>query len=188
MLPAFQSVAVLVCAVLVTVSTTVSCASSDEGGQFVASDPATPHLAVEGFTIAEPGVALSGRPDDEEFRAAQEAGYATVVNLLTVDEGAAGEALLVSVLGMRHVHVPIAGPNVTPASADELAGVLDSGDGRPVLIHCASGQRAAGVYALYLVRHRDVELHDALDRAAELGLTKAAVRDAVHRAGHPVAE
>jgi len=179
MFPALRSAAASVLALALI----AGCASSDRGAASHPFYPATPSLDIDGFTVAEPGVALSGQPDEELLHAARDAGYLTVVNLRTVEEGAAGEALLVSALGIHHVHIPVEGPLVTKSAAAALAETLNSPERRPVLIHCASGQRAAGLYALYLVHHRDVPLHDALDRGAELGLSKAAVRDAVHREG-----
>lgn len=114
---------------------------------------AAPALSVVEFpnaTELRPGVWGGGQPTREQLQAAAAAGVKSVVNLRPLtEEGAWDERAYVEELGMRYVHIPVAGPaEITEENADLLAAVIDDAQARPVLIHCASGKRAGALFAL----------------------------------------
>ncbi len=144
-----------------------------------------PFVDVDGFAVAAPGRAIGGRPTVADLHAAAEAGYGIVVSFLTEDEGASAEAALVAEAGMDYVGMPVRGPGIRSEHADLLDSVLDDAGDTPVFMHCMSGNRAGGVWALYLVRHRGMDVDAALEEARRLGVSKPAILDAVRAAATP---
>ena len=97
-----------------------------------------------------PGVWGGGQPTREQLRAAAEAGVRTVVNLRTLgEEGAWDETAFVEELGMRFVHIPVAGPSgITAENAALLAAITGDEATHPLMVHCASGRRVSALIAL----------------------------------------
>lgn len=88
-------------------------------------------------------VMTAGQPTREQLEAIAAAGYKTVVNLRPVaEEGAWDETEFVEGLGMKYVHLPIAGrADITADNAKRLAEILEGPDAKPILIHCKTGGR-----------------------------------------------
>jgi uncharacterized protein (TIGR01244 family) len=90
------------------------------------------------------------------------------------------EAAEVRAAGMRYVAIPVAGADgIDEANARRLGEALRAADG-PVLVHCASGNRAGGLLALLAAREgMPAEQALALGRAAGMTGTEARVRAAL---------
>lgn len=140
-----------------------------------------PALDVRGWARVDRGLAIAGQPGLEQYRRLREDGYVTIVNFQTTDEGAIHAATVAEETGLRFVHIPIGADDFGAGQADALAKVVGPGGGRPMLLHCRSGQRAAAVWALYLHRHREMSSDDALNTADSLGLNSGKLRDALIR-------
>ena len=118
------------------------------------------------------GITTSAQPDRVSLRALAAAGYSAVIDLRAADEDRGfDEAGLVEDLGMSYIALPVAGAadaNFQNASALDrlLAGV----DG-PVLIHCASGNRAGALLALR-AKLNGADNEAALDLGRKAGLTQ----------------
>jgi len=99
---------------------------------------------------ALPGVWGGGQPTREQLQAAAEAGVKTVVNLRTLgEEGAWDEREFVEGLGMRFVHIPVAGPaGITPENAELLSAITHDAQTHPAMVHCASGRRVGALIAM----------------------------------------
>ena|SRR5687768_362695 len=129
-----------------------------------------------------PGVLTGGQPSRAQLDALAAAGYRTVVNLRTAGEEMPVSAADVSALGMRYVHIPVAGPgDLTAAKAQELGALLADPAARPMAIHCASGNRVGALLALEAARVEGKSAEEALElgRAAGLGGMEPAVREAL---------
>ena len=115
------------------------------------------------------GVLTAGQPTRAELEAVASAGYKTVVNLRQLDEeGAWDETEFVEGLGMKFVHLPIAGgADINVDNALRLAELLDDPDAKPLMIHCASSNR---VGALIAIKAAIVD-GTSVDEALELGLS-----------------
>lgn len=97
------------------------------------------------------GLCSGGRPRPEHLQAARDKGVRTVIDLCPPGEAADyDEAALVQALGMHYVNIPVAGPaDLTRENAQKLAAAMhEAGTGHPVLLHCASGNRAGALLAL----------------------------------------
>ena len=109
-------------------------------------------------------VYTSGQPSEEDLAAAKEAGVTTVVNLRPTAEQPFDERAAVEGLGLRYVHIPVAGAaGLTEDNARALDEALQ-GPG-PYLVHCGSGNRAGALFGL---RAAVLEGADA-DSAVEIG-------------------
>ena len=129
--------------------------------------PAVPGAAVA--WVAAEGVHVTGQPDDAAFAAYSAAGYRTIVNFRPSSEGADRERELVAANGMQYFHLPVAGAGITWGDADALAKILaGSGNGK-VLLHCSSGNRVAGVWALYASRHGGLSPEAAVAEGRRVG-------------------
>jgi uncharacterized protein (TIGR01244 family) len=92
-----------------------------------------------------------GQPSEEQLAAfAQEHPDGCVINLRPdAETGGWDEAGIVRRLGLVYVHVPVAGPqDLTRTNAEAFANALKAHCARPLLIHCASGQRVGALLAL----------------------------------------
>lgn len=139
------------------------------GGYAVSNDvladspPVLETLQFKNAITPQEGVTSGGQPTEEEFRRAAALGYKTVVNLRTDGEEIPfDEPALVEELGMRYVHLPIAGAEgITSENAAALAAILAEAE-HPVLLHCGSGNRVGALFAL--------DAHDRLGQDAETAL------------------
>ena len=96
------------------------------------------------------GITTAAQPSAEQLAAAAQSGFKVVIDLRGVseDRGMADEKATVETLGMSYIALPVEGAGgVTYANATALDKLLTGAEG-PVLIHCASGNRAGALLAL----------------------------------------
>jgi uncharacterized protein (TIGR01244 family) len=95
------------------------------------------------------GITTAGQPSADQLAAAAKSGIKTVIDLRGVSEDRGmDERSTVEKLGMSYVTLPVEGGNgVTYANATALDKLLASAKG-PVLVHCATGNRAGALLAL----------------------------------------
>ena len=160
----------------------VGCASAPlsegpaAGGATGSQPPAAVRPApqiVEVTNAREPlaGVTTGGKPTEAQLRRAQELGYRTVISLLPEGD-MAGEAEAVQALGMKFVSIPITDANdLTEENARRLAVALDAPDEKPVLLHCASGNRAGALLALKAFYVDSATAAEAVELGTRAGMT-----------------
>ncbi len=118
------------------------------------------------------GVLTGGQPSSEQLSAIAAAGYRTVINLRPREEGPATEADAVHELGLRYVELPVAGAqDLTPEKAAALGKLLADDAGYPLVLHCASGNRAGALLALEQAQVEGLEPDKALAVGIAAGLT-----------------
>ncbi len=96
-------------------------------------------------------ILTGGQVDAEQLEWAARNGYRTVVNLRTPGEEGElpDEAAIVEGLGMRYVHIPVAGGDgINAENARLLAAALDESDALPAIVHCRSGGRVGSLFAI----------------------------------------
>jgi uncharacterized protein (TIGR01244 family) len=124
------------------------------------------------------GVIACGLPSENELREAHAGGLRTVVNLCPAREQKFDEDALVTSLGMRYEHIPVAGAqDLTRENALRLAQILSDPESRPAVVHCASGNRVGALFALkaYFADGCDPQAAIAAGRAAGLKALEPAV-------------
>jgi protein tyrosine phosphatase (PTP) superfamily phosphohydrolase (DUF442 family) len=107
-------------------------------------------------------------------------GLKTVVDLRMPIEGTKAEEVLVGELGLRYVAVPFTAETFAAADAAAVKKVLDDPDAGPVLVHCASGNRVGGAFAV--IASSEGKTPDAaMAEGRRLGLRSPGMIDAVRR-------
>jgi uncharacterized protein (TIGR01244 family) len=143
--------------------------------------------AIEGvpnYHPVRPGIATAGQPSAEALKQLKALGFKTVINLRTEAEGAPAEEKVVTEQGLRYVWVPLTPATLTAKDVDAVAAVLDDADAAPVLLHCATANRAGGLWAAYLAR-KGKALDEAEAEGMKAGLSSASVKEAVRRVADP---
>ncbi len=121
-------------------------------------------------------VILAGQPNPADLARWRDQGVATIVNLRTPGEMADlsaaefDEALVAQELGFDYSLQPIGGAAhpFRPEVLDAFVSVLENSSG-PVLLHCASGGRAALLYAAYEIKHLGRSPDEAMRALEEFG-------------------
>ena len=113
---------------------------------------------------------FAGQPTPEGLVNARDSGARLVINTRTEAEMSFDERSIVQGLGMRYISLPF-----TPASLDDVlveTFIFEVKQHKPeegkVLLHCASGGRIAGLWAMYEIKELKVDPVTAVERAREL--------------------
>ncbi len=150
-------------------------------------EPAADPLAIDIPNARRPseGVLTGGQPTVEQLEAAAQAGFRTIVNLRTPGEqGSWDEAPKAMELGLRYEAIPMAGADgLTAENARKLAEIVDDPEALPVMVHCASGNRVGGLFAMKALHVDGEDAEKALALGREAGLTR--LEDAVRERLNP---
>jgi len=118
------------------------------------------------------GVLVGGQPTADQIRTLASLGYGTVVNLRTLEEKDQTDPALVESLGMKYVVLPIGDPaTLNEQNAVKLAEILNDADA-PVVVHCASGNRVGGLFALKAFYADGKTPEEALAIGRDAGITR----------------
>ena len=118
-----------------------------------------------------PGVLTGGQPTEADLRVAQQAGYRTVISLLPVAKSSA-EGEQARSLGLHFVSIPITGPvDLTADNVRALSNAMDAPGAKPLILHCASGNRAGALLALKAFQIDGMSREAALELGVKAGLT-----------------
>lgn len=120
----------------------------------------------------EDDLIAGGVPSARGLSQAAEQGIRTIIDVRDPKEGTEEEKGHADAVGLRYVNIPITLDNFSEAQAQQLNDVLKDENTGPALLHCASGQRAAAVWALQKNRHEGMSAEDAMKEAKAKGLTK----------------
>jgi uncharacterized protein (TIGR01244 family) len=134
--------------------------------------PCLPTWAAElPFAQPRPQLYTAGQPSAAELQQAAAAGITTVIDLRQPDEARGfDETAAAERLGLRYVRIPVAGAaGLTDANAQALRTALAQSQG-PVLLHCASGNRAGALLAVLEARD-GASVDQALRFGREAGMT-----------------
>lgn len=129
-----------------------------------AEDPALPEV--------RPGLYSGGQPSAEQLRALATQGVRSVIDLRQPgEERGFDEAHAAEALGLRYVRIPVAGAEgLDAANIRAVHQALRQSQG-PVLLHCASGNRAGAVLGLVNARYEHASAEQALQLGQRAGLT-----------------
>jgi uncharacterized protein (TIGR01244 family) len=123
------------------------------------------------FAQPRPQLYSAGQPSAAQLQQAADAGVTTVIDLRQPDEDRGfDETAAAERLGLRYVRIPVAGAaGLTDANAHALRTALAQSSG-PVLVHCASGNRAGALLALSNARD-GASVEHALQLGRDAGMT-----------------
>jgi uncharacterized protein (TIGR01244 family) len=163
---------------LLGISLFAACATSDAA--VVPDDPVACDVPGLANCRQAGDVMFGGQPSPATLRHLAGLGYTTVVSTRGPEELSWDERAAVEALGMRFVLIPMPHPvtNINDTQLAALDSVLTGNEG-PVLLHCASGNRSAGLWGAWLAQRQGVDPDAALRLAAGAGMTS--VRPAVEQ-------
>lgn len=120
-----------------------------------------------------PHLLTGGQPNLENLEAAAKQGYALVINLRAPAEMDWDEASAAHKLGLDYLNIPVASADdINRANAQALDAALRGAGDRPVLLHCASGNRAGALLALRAGLLQNASEEQALALGKSAGLTR----------------
>ena len=134
---------------------------------------------VTNFAKVESTIACAGATTPLGVAELKKLGYAAILNLRESTEPGAdvdAEAAAATEAGIRFVHLPLKSASPDPAVVDAFLKAVTDPANQPVIVHCASGNRAA---AMWMIKRMVVDGWDAeraSTEAAALGLTNAALK------------
>ena len=153
---------------LITFALLAGCAQPAVQQEAKTMPVAASSTTASGVVLHQPraGLYSAGQPEAGDWSGIAKLGVGTVINLRPEGEMAGrDEAAEVAAAGMRYVTIPVANAEaITPDAARQLEGVLRDAQG-PVLLHCASGNRAGGLLALAAAQQEGMPA----DKAVQLG-------------------
>lgn len=134
----------------------------------------TPLAALAGenpINEVRPGLHAGGQPSAAQLQALAAQGVRTVIDLRQPDEDRGyDETAQAEALGLRYVRIPVAGAEgLDAANVRAVYQALQQSQG-PVLLHCASGNRAGAVLALVNARYEQATPEQALPLGQRAGL------------------
>ncbi|MDX1383890.1 MAG: protein tyrosine phosphatase family protein [Thermoanaerobaculia bacterium] len=117
------------------------------------------------------GVVFGGQPTEEQLRKLAAAGYETIIDLRGEEEDRGyDEAAVTKALGLDYRTIPMTRETMGQAETWDAFVELFSEVDRPVLVHCASGNRVGAAYYAYLVDREGLDREAALEKAKTYGL------------------
>ncbi len=131
-------------------------------------------IEIPNAKIHETYLLVGGQPTVEHLRAASEAGYKSIVNLRSGKEKAeVDQQTVVEGLGMRYVHIPIAGgTDMNLENAKLLADAVADPALLPSMVHCASGNRVGALFAIKAAMLDDKSTEQAMELGLSAGMTR----------------
>lgn len=119
-------------------------------------------------------VISGGQPSEAQLKEAKDKGIKTVINLRSNKEkdAYAFEEESLKSLGLGYVHIPVQGlAGITQANMEALSKALDESP-KPILLHCASGNRVGALFALKAVMKDKKSEAEAMEIGKAAGMTK----------------
>jgi len=167
-----------ICAAAVVLGALVRQASAAEGDTKPVELP-----GVEKAAVSEADkVFISGQPTQATIDAVAQKGVKVVINLRRPEETAKlafDEKTAAKNAGMEYISVPMGTGLPKDADVKLLMDTLAASKDKPVLLHCASGNRAGAIWALYSGARKGQPVDAAIDEGEAAGLTNAALEHVV---------
>lgn len=137
------------------------------------ADPVT--LTVEGVKNARKtgDLLFGGQPDGATIERLAAEGYRTIVSTRGTGELSWDEKAVVEAAGMSFVFIAMDKPvkAITDEQVAAFAEVMNTAE-RPMLLHCSTGNRTAGLWAAWLAERHGVQPAEAMRLGALAGMTK----------------
>ncbi len=118
-----------------------------------------------------PEVLAGGQPTEAHLEALAQRGFRTVLDLRAPGEPRPyDEPEAVRRLGLEYVNIPVTPDTLTDDTFGRFRELMRDRAKRPVVIHCASGNRVGVLLIPYLVLDEGKGIEEAIEAAVEAGL------------------
>jgi uncharacterized protein (TIGR01244 family) len=134
---------------------------------------------VTNYAHVQTTVACAGATTPAGVAEIKRLGYKSVINLREASEQGAdidGEAAAAKEAGINFVHLPFNTRSPEPTLVDNFLKAVTDPANEPAFIHCASGNRAAALWAIKRVAVDNWDVDRAMAEAADLGLSSAPLK------------
>jgi uncharacterized protein (TIGR01244 family) len=134
---------------------------------------------VTNFAQVETTVACAGVIKPESVAGIRKMGFASIIDLQLADEANANipaETEAAKAAGIAFIHIQFSGSKPDPAVADQFLKTISEPANQPAFIHCASGNRAAAMWAIKRMVVDGWDKDRAMEEAAQLGLTSPVLK------------
>lgn len=114
---------------------------------------------------------IGGQPDADALADLVNRGYTSILTVRAEGEIEWDEQSEVEALGMTFHRVEMSNPvqEITDDQVAMFADIMEQRDG-PMVLHCGSGNRVAGLWATWLIEHEGVKPDEAIRLATEVGM------------------
>jgi protein tyrosine phosphatase (PTP) superfamily phosphohydrolase (DUF442 family) len=118
-----------------------------------------------------PNVVTGGQPTETQLEAFRAAGGQTVLDIRAPQEPRSlNEVAVTQRLGLVYQVVPVAAGTVTDETMSRILDALRHATGRPLLFHCASGNRVGAALIPHLILDHGMDEPTAVAQAKRVGL------------------
>jgi uncharacterized protein (TIGR01244 family) len=127
-------------------------------------------------------VYFAGQPGESDLKTYGHLGVKTIINLRAPGEMAAlpfDESKTAEAAGMTYINVPMGREIPAPDQLNQIFDALDRAKDAPVLLHCASANRAGAVWALYRIKRNGLDVEKAIAEGTAAGMKPDAFAEAV---------
>ena len=104
--------------------------------------------SIKNYNRATPTLATSGTIGKGGVKELAEKGFATIIDLRTENEGIAEEKKNAKLAGINYINIPVTGAGINDKQLATFTKMIESVQ-RPVLVHCASGNRVGAIWTTY---------------------------------------
>lgn len=145
-----------------------------------AQAPEPPGFGIANAVQPEEGLLVAGQPTAKQLKAAAKAGYRTVIDLrpLSEDHGF-DEEKAARKAKLEYTNIAVSADTLDASTIKYFLTVLSNAE-RPALVHCASGNRAGGLYYAWLVLENGIPEEQAMAQARAAGLRAPDLGERVH--------
>ncbi len=136
-------------------------------------DPA--RLSLDNARQPESGLMVGGCPSDHDLALLRQAGVNTVLDLRERKEWNGDDfAGRVNQAGLKFLQLPVSGlESVDESLTRQFWDHWNDAQLKPMLVHCASGNRVGAMLALAAHRHGNVDAEQAIEKGLAAGMTAA---------------
>ena len=123
---------------------------------------------------ASPTVVTGGQPSAAHFRALKDAGVEVVLDIRDpMEPRGFDQPALMDELGFEYKVITVSDAHLTDDTLASITDVMRQSEGRPTLVHCASGNRVGGALIPWLILNQGMTEDEATMAAMRMGLRGA---------------
>lgn len=121
-----------------------------------------------------PNLVTGGQPAPAHFQALKQAGVDIVLDIRDpMEPRPFDEPALLASLGQEYINIPVSAGTLDDATLERILGVVRANQHRPMLFHCASGNRVGGALLPHLILDHGMGEEAAIEAAMRIGLRGA---------------
>jgi len=114
---------------------------------------------------------IGSQPTEQTLQELADAGYRSILTVRAPGEIDWDEQAKANEFGLTFNRIEMPNPvnEITDLQLEAFARFMENRNG-PALLHCGSGNRAAGLWAAWLIEYEGVDVKDALELARKAGM------------------